>query len=291
MLVVKFHGGLGNQMFQYCFYQYLKNKYGEEQVKADLTRYQYQKFIEHDGFELEKVFENVKLERASRKEILYAGGHWERKNDRAIDVLLKQITQIYSNLNRKSPLKFRKLLDENAWKKYELFAAEKIKKRNLLLYGYWSSYQSKCCFNFVFRKMPETYVLSEIIQTEAVSVHIRRGDYVGTEMDILKDDYYLSAQQYLEIYVNNPKYFIFSDDLEYCKKNLTFLKNKLIVKHNQGNYYDMFLMSQCKYNIIANSTFSYWGAMLNQNKNKIVIMPQFYKNIMFNEERTGWIGI
>ncbi|MBT9150861.1 MAG: O-antigen biosynthesis glycosyltransferase WbnK [candidate division WS2 bacterium] len=114
-----------------------------------------------------------------------------------------------------------------------------------------------------------------------MSLHIRRGDYVfnlhtnqfhGT-CDL---DYYFRCVEYLTTKVKNPHFFIFSDEPEWARNNLKLSYPTTLVDHNEAdkNYEDLRLMSQCKYHIIANSTFSWWGAWLSQNPEKIVFAPK-----------------
>lgn len=106
---------------------------------------------------------------------------------------------------------------------------------------------------------------------ETCSIHIRRGDYIGLEKfhPILPMEYYLSS---IKLVGQNKHFIIFSDDIEWCEENFSFLEKKTFIKGNE-DFQDMYLMSLCKDNIIANSTFSWWGAWLNQNKNKKVVIP------------------
>ena len=111
----------------------------------------------------------------------------------------------------------------------------------------------------------------EIENSNSVSVHIRKGDYINSKMINLTIDYYKIAKSIIESKINNPKYLIFTDDKEAISDYLKIFGNSLvIVEGNQGNknYRDMQLMSMCKHNIIANSTFSFWGAYLNKNSKK-----------------------
>lgn len=116
-----------------------------------------------------------------------------------------------------------------------------------------------------------------------VSIHIRRGDYlyascaqvVNNEMK--KGKYYERAMEYITERVDNPLFFIFSDDIEWVKDNFA-CKAPCVYVSDMGlkDYEELILMSRCKHNIIANSTFSFWGGWLNQNENKIVIVPKHW---------------
>ncbi len=116
-------------------------------------------------------------------------------------------------------------------------------------------------------------------ETNSVAVHIRRGDYLRNfKNDVLSNHYYLLAMDYIASKVDNPFFYIFSDDTKWVKNNLKVKYNHMVVENNRGGdaVFDMYLMSLCKHNIIANSTFSWWGAWLNQNKDKIVIAPRVW---------------
>ncbi len=129
--------------------------------------------------------------------------------------------------------------------------------------------------------------LTELLikSTNAVAIHVRRGDYLYSHnVDIhgvCSIDYYAKAIGYIKNQINNCTFFVFSDDIEWTQHNLNFGDSqKYFIVHNNGSnsYNDMRLMSLCKHNIIANSSFSWWGAWLNQNPDKIVIAPQKWFN-------------
>jgi len=121
----------------------------------------------------------------------------------------------------------------------------------------------------------------QILAKESISLHIRRGDYVSNVYTnsvhgTCSLDYYQQAVTLLESKLNNPHFFIFSDDLAWAKEHLSFIENVTFVELdvNIPDHDEMFLMSQCLHHIIANSSFSWWGAWLNKNLDKIVIAPK-----------------
>jgi len=130
-----------------------------------------------------------------------------------------------------------------------------------------------------------------------VSMHIRRGDYLKAEPlafhGILPISYYQQAVAIIDEKVLNPHYFVFSDDPEWCEANLSFLENRAtIVKNNSKVWEDMYLMSICSHHIIANSSYSWWAAWLNKNKNKIIVTPkQWFVNQHTNIVPQGWIKV
>jgi hypothetical protein len=115
---------------------------------------------------------------------------------------------------------------------------------------------------------------SNIISLDTCSIHVRRGDYLKLPNihPTQNIEYYNKAVGYIG---ENKHYLIFSDDIEWCKNNLNFIKNKTFIFGN-SDFQDLYLMSLCKNNIIANSTFSWWGAWLNNYKNKVVVAPELW---------------
>ena len=127
---------------------------------------------------------------------------------------------------------------------------------------------------------------NEMSQQNAVSLHVRRGDYINKKRyqdsyAVCSPDYYKRAVEYIAQQHPDPVLYIFSDDIAWTKKNLRFPYKTHFVSHNTGkeSYIDMRLMSLCKHNVIANSSFSWWGAWLNSNPDKIIIAPkQWFKD-------------
>jgi hypothetical protein len=122
-------------------------------------------------------------------------------------------------------------------------------------------------------------ILNRIEKSNSVSLHVRRGDYVMnpffTNIDL---EYYQRAMSHMETIIESPLYFIFSDDINWVKKKFGVIANFVYVEINDmsTDFMELFLMSRCKNNIIANSTFSWWGAWLNSNPNKTVIAPYYW---------------
>ena len=117
-----------------------------------------------------------------------------------------------------------------------------------------------------------------------VAIHIRRGDYTKPEIQsyhgILPLNYYKQSIELIKSKVENPIFYIFSDDPEWCEDNLASITGKNIIKGTTQAWEDMYLVSKCKHQIIANSSFSWWGAWLNSNLEKIVIAPKNWFNHM-----------
>ncbi len=161
---------------------------------------------------------------------------------------------------------------------------------DLLLEGYWQSYKYFDGISEIIKKdfslknaMSESYnlIAEEIYNTDSVSIHIRRGDYVQNKKTnryhgVCSPQYYIDAANYIEKKVSTPFFYVFSDDPSWVETDFKIpFKYKLVAGiKNQTCQQDLMLMSYCKHNIIANSTFSWWAAWLNSNSSKIVIAPQ-----------------
>tara|TARA_R110000803_G_scaffold97181_2_gene165334 strand:+ start:865 stop:1644 length:780 start_codon:yes stop_codon:yes gene_type:complete len=130
---------------------------------------------------------------------------------------------------------------------------------------------------------------------ECVSIHIRRGDYLNfpNHHPQLSESYFKEAVNTLD---SERTFLIFSDDIEWCKANFSFIKNKYFIEGTQ-DWVDMYLMSLCGDNIIANSSFSWWGAYLNENPSKQVIAPSTWFGSVYSHWNTkdlypeGWIKL
>jgi hypothetical protein len=166
---------------------------------------------------------------------------------------------------------------------------------DIFLNGYWQSEKYFTEFEKIIRKELEIDFKLDIpyIDTNSVSLHVRRSDYIDSNgyHPVQSISYYKNAIDYLSDY---DHLFIFSDDIQWCKENLKF-KN-MIFMENFSDIQDMYVMSQCKNNIIANSSFSWWGAWLNNNPKKVVISPSkwFGDHVNINQSDiipSKWIKI
>jgi hypothetical protein len=266
MIIVKFIGGLGNQMFQYSFYRYLKKNYND--VKADITDFFSYKL--HNGYVLEDIF-NVKVDKANFYEIL------QLREENRRGVLYKIKRKI---LGRKS----------SHIKEEDFSFTLSSKKQDLYLDGYWGSEKYFKDIEGIIRKeftvkyAPDEQnqnMINQIVNCESVSIHIRRGDFASCPSTIKLHGvcsmvYYKNAIEKLMENINKPHFFIFSDDQQWTQQNmkLSFPTTFVNINGADKDYEDLRLMSLCKHNIIANSTFSWWSAWLNDNPEKIVIAPK-----------------
>lgn len=198
--------------------------------------------------------------------------------------------RIYSRLGYYFGFDLHKIaFKENEFRYNKTF--EKL-KHPVYLNGYW---QSERYFHSAERKLRNEFtlndnlseesqrILEEILQCSAVSVHIRRGDYVTNPSaasihGVCALEYYYSAIRFISTHVKNPVFFVFSDDPHWAKDNLNIGQSIRIIEANgpDRGVEDMWLMKSCRHHIVANSSFSWWAAWLNDSTEKIVIAPKVW---------------
>lgn len=276
MIISRISGGLGNQMFQYAAGLALSAERGDSlRLKiSDFANYGL-----HDGFELEQIF-NCTAEIASEADMRGVLG-WQASS------FIQRI------LSRRSMAVFRRkefMLEPH----FHYWPAIHHAPGECYLVGYWQSpkyfqrHASVVRTDFTFTT-PLTNINAElsehITHVNAVSMHVRRGDYVSSPHNVAKHgvcslDYYKAAIHYIAEHVEAPYYFVFSDDMDWVRANLNINGHVCYVIHNRGpeSYNDMRLMSLCRHHIIANSSFSWWGAWLNPSTAKIVVAPKRWFN-------------
>lgn len=268
MKVIKVVGGLGSQMFAYSLFLALRHK--NKETICDFSWFKYNK--QHNGSEIKKIF---RLE--------------EKKVNFFLGALLNSNFILYRIL-RKVCEKFR-IIKYFKNKSYN-FNNEILENKKNIIYdnSCWTSYryfenisnEIKSKFNFPrLEEEKNVEIAKKIEKTNSVALHVRHGDYL--ESNLLKGlcelNYYQKCINYIEKEIENPYFFIFSDDIEWCKENFK-LKNCYYINWNtkEKSFRDMQLMSLCKHNIIPNSSFSWWGAYLNKNPNKVVLTPERWVN-------------
>lgn len=276
MIIIKCVGGLGNQMFLYALYKNFIKKNIE--VCFDIN--DYKNYNLHNGYELDSIF---------NLEIKYA----ENEDVKRLKVNKKQYIKKF--IRRINP----DLISHKILHPY-LYNEEIFSLSNAYLEGYGQNIKY---IKFVEKELREDFQYKvdsldninkkyiEKIKKDknSVSIHIRRGDYIDNAEaykiygGICENEYFHEAVKKIREKIENPNFYVFSNDIEWVKRNLK-LNNATYINHNNGadSYKDLILMSNCKHNIIANSTFSWWGAWLNSNVDKIVIMPNMWTNYQKN---------
>lgn len=269
MLIIKMNGGLGNQLQQYALYEKMKSM-GKD-VKLDISWFgkDYGKALKRD-LELD-YFPNVSYEACSSEELKQVG---ERSLFR----------KVFEKLH---------LVDSKLYVEHQMYDEKIFQMDNKVLEGYWACeayYEDilpQLRQKLVFPKSnnPKNLKMEEKMRAcNAVSLHIRRGDYLtpgNKEMfgGICTEEYYEKALSYMKEKVKDAHFFVFSDDPTYAKEKYQGEEYTIVdINHGRDSFFDVYLMSCCRHHICANSTFSFWGARLNPNSDKIVVRPLKQKN-------------
>lgn len=256
MIITKVQGGLGNQLFQWAVSRSLSLKHNTEYF-LDLNYIgRSYERVTSRGFDLDK-FNNLKISTSPK---------------------ISNLNTVFDNFIYKD-------IDDNSY-----------------LDGYWQSEKYFKQHENIIRndlKIPANIKESLkkkylFLNEETLSIHVRRGDYLNLPKHYAKQDIKYYENAYDIINNNNVIVVVFSDDIEWCKNNLKFKNIKYI--ENQSNRLDLYMMSLCTNNIMANSTFSWWGSWLNTNVNKTVISPIHWFGPALNLSEddlipTDWIRI
>ena len=289
MIIIKYRGGLGNQMFQYAFHLAMQKHYPETEVVADLSHYEMN--CEHNGFELEKVF-GIQVKTLPGKELKKYSPYYVP-------------TAIYEKL----PAGLRNLIANNLQHKYYRWKCQKGRlnyykqqyhntfeprvfsldpAKTWYVDGLWQDFryfkdlEEEIEKQFRFRN-EERYaegdmeLIRQIRESESVGIHVRRGDFVNSKFDICNTDYYKKAVEEIRKRANEPlTYFFFTDDSDYVNEYFKDMPDKRIISHGVANsIVDMEFLSLCHNAIISNSTFALWAAWLSRKQLKHVVAPKY----------------
>lgn len=273
--IIKYTGGLGNQMFQYAF-QFVLEKKGFE-VKADSSLYKKPHFrggvdMSHGYFAVADVF-GIDIKEASEKEVKKLGTRAETLLERIRRKYLRKKTHILEYDSKYHPEHFTDSRDvylDGYW-------------QNPL---YWKGFEDEIKKQFAFNlslneKSKEFSALLNSIKNKTCAIHVRRGDYLNHPTLFVCDKKYFenAISKMIGLCPQIEKFVIFSDDIEWCKSNLdTHGKEKLFVdwNHDKESWQDIALMTECSNIIIPNSSFSFWGAYLIKNPEAKIICPEIW---------------
>lgn len=274
MIIVKLIGGLGNQMFQYAAARRLAEKHSTilKLYVAGFEEYKLHRY----GLHCFQISEHL----ATKTEVEFIRGNQNILNRLKRKVISKLGVENCNKWIIEKQFQFNpKILDA---------------QNNVFLEGYWQSEKYfidiadilRRDFVVKYQQDAQSQKVGNIIKsTESVSLHVRRTDYVQDALTkkifgTCDRDYYNRCIHYIDNHTSNPHLFIFSDDSQWAKDNIRFDFPVTFVDCNDAsrNYEDLRLMSMCKHNIIANSSFSWWGGWLNTNIDKLVIAPKKWFN-------------
>jgi len=281
MIVVGLMGGLGNQMFQYASAKAVARNLNTN-LRLDIT------LLLNRKMDSNFTYRNYELSPFDVKEKVVT-----RLHQKLFVPDLFSATEKEKRRNEKC----RKWLNYHLYQEQDEFTFEKrilSVKNNTYLFGYFQTekyfenIRKDLLTNFQLREELDNRnlnLLQQINATESVSLHVRRGDYVNAATSIHKiltpANYYKAAVEKIKQHIVSPHFFIFSDDPDYVRAEYSFLDDPVtFISNNVGtqSYRDIELMRHCKHHIIANSSFSWWGAWLNENAQKLVVAPGKWLN-------------
>lgn len=269
MIIVRLQGGLGNQMFQYALGRVLSLKNNTELVfDTDFLGLSFYGATKRN-FELDVFNINISLVNKNNIPILF------RTYNKITNRIFSFIIKI---------LKIKGKERGHCFNPSVMSAGGSV-----YLDGFWQSfkyfkgYEDVIKKDFTLKSKPDQNILdlaSEMKNINSLCVHLRRSDYVNNKNhDVVDMDYYVRGIEHIKNKSKIDKIYIFSDDIVWCKENLKFniptffVGDEYVGDRNSGH---LFLMSQCRNFIIANSTFSWWGAFLASNPEKIVVYPKVW---------------
>lgn len=285
------YGGLGNQLFGYAFARAIQEKTGEKiYLSPKWFRWYYKKYKKSnlcpnfiaDGYTLEN--ENVIITNDFFISAIFGGYHFithflfkyffhqdigklEKKqflnhikkgiiiarNEKALCRNVNELDLCFSR-----PIKYIEGLYQ--WSDV-IVPIRKILRTELSLKGQLDKNTKK--------------ILAQIIKCNSVCLHIRRGDYLQYNIyDVCNYKYYKAAMRYVSSKVENPVFFVFSDDIDWVEKNYEIPYTHYFVKGNRAAYFELELMRNCKHFIMSNSSFSWWAQFLSQNESSNVVAPK-----------------
>lgn len=275
MIIIQVAGGLGNQLQQYALYRKFV-RMGKE-ARLDLSW-----FDEIKGNDGEAKVTSRNLELAYFDRLVYETCTGEEKerltgSDGLLGKLRRKLLPSTIHWFHESKMYHPEILSFEDMYLSGYFACEKYYSD--ILYDLREKIQFPPSGNSLNPELAQ-----EMRECASVSVHIRRGDYLNEENramfgNICTDAYYRKAMELIKEEVSDAHFYLFSDDISYAEQKYQGEEFTVVdINHGKDSFYDMWLMSNCKHNICANSTFSFWGARLNGNEGKIMVRPTIHKN-------------
>ena len=287
MLIARITGGIGNQLFQYAFVRSLSIKLNQK-FKLDLSWYRdYHKFEEESN-------PNAATKRT------YLLDKFNIKNN-LLNPLYLSISYRLNNYSFLNKVKKYPILNHFTYStitesEFDINKVQNLK--NVYLSGFWQKndlfekYSNLIGEEFTLKNklsVENELFLNKIEQSTSIAIHIRRGDLLSrpaavAEQPYSTEKYYFGSINIMKEKLKNPELFVFSDDIDWVNNNFNFDLPTTFIDNDGPDYEHFYLMCNCKHQIIANSTFSWWAAWLNNYQEKIIISPKWwYRDPVKNE--------
>ena len=274
MIIIRLTGGLGNQLFQYALGKHIA-LINNSKLYLDLSGLNATPVRD---YELKHFNIDAEIARKDQIEKVIGSNKYSQK-----------ITKIISKY---LPYPMKQYVTEQHSEMFHYLPGILELRSNVYIDGYWQNQKYFNNISEIIRKEFTTIekfsenineVLTQIQNTNSISIHVRRGDYIlPTNIESYQtygNEYINKAIEYMLKITKDPHFYFFSDDIKWVKENIPMThKTTYVSLLNTQPHEDLILMSKCCNNIIANSSFSWWAAWLNSNKEKIVIVPKIWLN-------------
>ncbi len=317
MIIITVKNGLGNQLFIYSFGEYLKFRFPEQNIVFDFSDLPYE-------INNRKTYKFIDVFNVSFEELTISGVRKFRGKKLYMDRPRSNNLTLYEKIDRKIGNillcinKVKQISEPDYWEIQDDFISfikmfKPVPGENYIFDGFWENMdyilpiRHKLVENIKFKNNIANKIESKLIlNNESVSVHLRRGDYIKESLQekypktfyaLCDEEYYKKSIDIIKSNIKEPFFVFFSDEPDFVNSYFKELKNKIVIRGNK-DYEDLQLMALCKHNIIANSTFSFWGAFLNKNKGMVIAPRLHYIRMDINQNISkeffkvpGWIYV
>lgn len=283
MIVIKLMGGLGNQMFQYAYGCMLATQM-QEKICFDIDIYKKKERLAITNYNIVDIVDwnDTDIGKAERLQVKV----WEK-----IYHIQQKMIRVLGHTERVGQKVFEWYGEKGYYFNFDPFyyPTPEAHVKNKYIYGYFqgeeyfSQIRSKLQKDFTLKKSMGKHALTikhAIENSTAVALHVRLGDYTKRKnryLNVCSEQYYKKAIEYMQRRIQDPTFFIFTND-SFALKKMRFLPETAVIVENTSCNEDMMLMRECQHFIISNSTFSWWGAYLAGNNEKVVIAPNRWTN-------------
>lgn len=257
MIELILYGGLGNQLFEYAFARAKQLETGDKALI--INTYLFENFQFEDSLKYFDIPEDIVFIKKPRR-------------------LIRSISELHRLIGHEGVYRLLSPLGGYIWRVNKYKQIECKKKYNII-YGYFqaerffSQYSEKIKHELRVKKISfASSFYDKIVGSDSVCIHIRRGDYCQQNLIICDLVYFKKAITLMKRKLDNPQFFVFSDDINWVKDNLN-ISGLNYVDEKGKDYEELSLMCQCKHFIISNSTFSWWAQYLSENPDKVVVAP------------------
>ncbi|MBR4575069.1 MAG: alpha-1,2-fucosyltransferase [Lachnospiraceae bacterium] len=287
MYIVRLRGGLGNQLFEYAFCCYLSRF--TDSVSVDDSEYKC--FKCHDGLEVDSIFD-IHYPSAGFGDIIRCSNSIPISVGGKPGIALFELERIRKRWSIRLHQKRTHIREDDVEEMGDMAFTQLLKNnkdKTLYFDGYWFTTQYLDRLGDDWLRFRSDFIEKHLKYTDGLdferlcSIHVRKGDYSGTGLDVCDGAYYQRAMDHIRGIRSEVKFAVFSDEIDKARSIVGEGTDTIFMDTPKGETagLDIWLMSLCHDNIIANSTYSYWGSRLNRHADKCVIMPAQYEKMRY----------